>query len=227
MAATVKKEYILKVMEEQNLPYYAVTDGKDMIGLNDDEPNIDAAVRSLEMLLDNVEDGFVVVKLSNVSKKDKGAKGGRNYWNFEFKLNLKKQNEAGIGAAGINSTILQLMEANNTLLRKIEQQANEQKIKELERAIGEAKEEGTGIEKWIPVLTAAMSGQKVGLAGTGAPAMEPPQVDRIVKIRAAIARLGKVDRNIDDTLTLLADFAEEKPEQYLSFIPIIKSQLNK
>lgn len=225
MAATVKKEYILKVMEEQRLPYYAVTDGKDLIGMNDDEPNIDAAVRSLETLLDNVEDGFVVVKLSDASRKDKGAKGGRNYYNFEFKLNLKKPTEAGIGSAGINSTILQLMEQNNNLLRKIEQQQNEQKIKELERAIGEAKEDSGGIEKWIPLLQSVMSGTKVGIAGTEAAPIENAQVDKIEKIRAAITRLGRIDKNLPETLTLLAQFAEQKPEQYLSFIPIIKGQL--
>ena len=138
MAATVKKEYVLKVMEEQSLPFFVVTDGKDTIGINDTEHNIDVAVRSLSDLIDNVEDGFIVVKLSDTSRKDKGKKGGRNYYNYEFKLNLKKSQEAQ-GAIGINSTILELIKTNNDLMRKIEAQEANNKIKDLERTIGEIK----------------------------------------------------------------------------------------
>jgi hypothetical protein len=50
-------------------------------------------------------------------------------------------------------------------------------------------------------------------------------VEKQEKARAAIARLTRVDKNLHDTLTLLADFAEAHPEKYHAFIPMLKAQI--
>jgi len=63
-----------------------------------------------------------------------------------------------------------------------------------------------------------------GLAGPPENETAPlPDQDKQMKMRKALVRLSRVDGDLPETLTALADFAESNPEKYKQYIPILKT----
>ncbi len=226
----VKLDYVYKLMEQRELPYFKVTDGKVLIGKNQEESEPAKAVELLQELLEMVEDSIVTVSLGDKTDKERG-KGGSNWDNYCFKVRLKTtQSEA----VGINGTILSMMKENADLLRKLELQQKENEMKELRKEIQDIKDEKGKpdmLEKYLPLLAGHFAG-KPGIAGADDGEVDEEKIqrqrdeaNRMKKIKLAVFRLAKVDANLPDTLTMLATFAEKQPEKYKTFIPILKSQL--
>jgi len=228
--ALVKKEFVFKIMEDKDLPYFILTDGRNMIDENQDTGITAEAIRQLEETLEAIEDSTVVIKLSNKNKKDK-AKGGKDYENYEYRINLKQAN-AGMTGTGINGTVLGMMEKNNELQRRLDLLEKESELKELRREIAEIKAGGNDqVDKWLPILssfltkdTGAAMKQNVGVAGHEEETINESFIEAQKKTRLALIKLAKVDKNLPDTLTLLADFAERKPNEYLALLPVLKTR---
>lgn len=222
----VKLEYIYKIIEEKELPYFKVTDGKTLIGKNNDESEPAKAVELLRDIIDMIEDSVISISLSEKNDKEK-SRGGSNWDNYNFKVRLKQADSIN-GTGGINGTILSLMEKNNELMRTIGEQQKNQVIEGLQRQITELKEDKAKpdvLEKYAPLLFQALSGKPApaALAGINDGPVNEAAVDKKEQIRAAVIRLSRIDSNLHDTLTRLADFAEAHPDKYKSFIPLIPS----
>jgi hypothetical protein len=226
--AFVKIEYVYKLMEEKNLPYFRVMDGKLLIGENDEESEVQKAVDMLQETIEMVEDSMISIVLSDKTRKERG-KGGSNWDTYNFKIKLKGAETA---SGGINGTILSMMEKNSTLLRQIEIQQKEHEMEALKKQIAElkdAKEKPDMWERYLPLLATHFTGNKIAVAGhEDEPIQEVEntmQEDSINKIKRALKILSKVDNDLPNTLMMLATFAQKQPEKYKSFIPIIKTQI--
>lgn len=224
MAAVVKLEYLYKIIETEALSYYEVTDGRDVIQENQSCDSPDAAIEELRELFENLEDSTVTVKLCDKNKKDR-AKGGKNHKYREYKVRLKSKQSDALGIAG--GSVVQYLERINELQRQIDNNRLEREIEELKRKLESKKEDNPVLEKGLAILSAYLSkGQPAALAGHNDPPLPAAEVETPASVvKKAIARLAKVDPNLPETLTMLADFAEKKPAEFLAFIPIVKSQI--
>lgn len=212
-------------MEEKELPYFTVTDGRDLIDENQSEGSVDKATELLTILFEEIEDSCVHISLCNKTKKER-AKGGKDYVYFQYKVRLRAKEES-IG--GINGTVLSLLEKNNELTRQLLLQGKERELEDLKREIKELKEgkedDISPMEKMaMQALGSLISHNKqqgVGIAGANDEPIETSKVNAQQRVRAALKRLAAVDNDLPGSLELLADFIEKKPEQ----LPIIKAML--
>lgn len=233
--ATVKVEHIFKMMRDKELPYWRLTDNtgtRMMIAENDTEENVETGITMMEEALDNIEDNVVCVMLSNKTKKQK-AGGGRGYHQFEFKINLgRAQTGFSGGNNGMMAMMFQLMEKNSDLLRKIEIAAKEKEFDVIRQELKELKE-GSNTDKLITHLLPhldkllGVQTESHGIAATGEEdeTVDEKIVEKQKKVRIAIKRLAKIDADLPDTLTMLAEFAEKKPDKYKSFIPMLQNMI--
>jgi len=223
--ALVKLDHVLKLMRERELPYWRLTDNsglRNMVAENDTEESVETGIEELEEALSNIEDNIICVMISNRTKKQKSG-GGRGYIQMEMKINLHKA-ETGFGAGnnGMLAMLLAQMEKNSNLVMQLMEQKKESELAELRREIKEMKNDGSGkFEKYQPYLDKLFGVQKEshGIASVGE---EDTEVDeKVVKaqarIRSAIKRLVKIDSNLPDTITLIANFAEKHPDKYKAF----------
>lgn len=227
----VKLDYVKKLMEEKNLPYFKITDGRTLIGKNNDESSPSKAIDSLDEILEMIEDSVVTISLSERPDKDKRA-GGNNMNDYVFKVRLQGEGTNGIGSAGINGTVLSLMKENSDLLRKLEMQNRDQVIEGLKKEMQELKEKKNKpdvLDQYLPLLVQSLTGkpfnQPVAVAGHNDGPVNPDVMERLKKIKLQLMRLEKIDSDLVETLTMLADFAEQNPEKYRAFIPMLKAQL--
>lgn len=227
MAATVKKEFLIKKIEAEKLTCYEVTDGRAKIAENQDCDSPTQCIEELEEIFESVEDAIVVVKVSDRSKKLK-AKGGPPANHYEYRIRLKESAASGIG--GTNQTLMGMMNQIYDLRLQLEKKELEKEKTELLKRL-EKLEEDKGnpmMEKALTMLGTYLSGgQKatIGVAGTDDPHPDEDQVKKQMKVRKALSRLNKIDPDLPDSLTLLADFAEKKPEEYRRFVPMIRSMI--
>src|SRR5258706_8252129 len=90
--AFVNKDHVFKIMRNSECPYWRITDNTGMRHLvdeNDTETNVENAIEQLEATINDIEDNNVCIVISNKTKKEKSG-GGRNYKQYEFKVNLRK-----------------------------------------------------------------------------------------------------------------------------------------
>lgn len=224
MAATINKDYLYRLIEEERLSYYEVTDGRDVIQENQECDSPQKAIEELTDLFENIEDNQVTVKLCDKNKKER-AKGGKGHKYREYKIRLKAKQSDPLGIAG--GSVIGYLERINELQRQIDNQKLEREIEELKRKLESKKEDNPVLEKGLAILSAYLSkGQPAALAGHNDPPLPAADVETpAAVVKKAITRLAKVDPNLPETLTMLADFAEKKPAEFLAFIPIVKSQL--
>lgn len=228
--AIVKLEHVYKMMRQNDCPFWRIADSvgmKSVVAENDEEQILENAIELLQTDLENIDDNNVYITISSHTKAQKG-KGGRSYKQFDFKVNLHKSESAGMagaGAGGLLPMLLQQMKENSELMRKLElknqEVENDKKIAALETQISGAG--STGWEMALPYLDKFLSnGKPVALAGGEDKDVEDKIFEKQQTIRKALARLAKVDKNLPDTLTALANYAEKNPDKYRSFIPFLK-----
>jgi len=230
--AIVKIEHIYKMMRDQELPYWRLTDNsgvRSMYAENDTEENVEKGIEMMEEAIDNIEDNHVCVMISSRTKKQKAA-GGRNFKQFDFKVNLRKI-ETGIAGAGNNNMLALLLaqiEKSNELARQLMLAEKNRELDDVKRQIDElrkAKGNNIDLKQYLPYLDKIFGVQTVGIASTGTEDAEVDEsiIEKQTRVRNAIARLAKIDKHLPDTLTLLANFAERDPKKYLSFIPLLQT----
>ena len=231
--AVVKKEHVLKLVIEKIAPYFTVYDGKSLLASNDEEAEPETAAEMLKDALESIESGIVTVKISDKTRKERG-KGGSSREEYEFKINTAQQQGINGAHGSVNLNAIGYLEKIHELTRTIELQKRDNELKALADKFEELKKEKEApdmLDKWMPLLQSFLSKEgaplktPVGLAGTD----EPPiaegataAIEAQKKMRMALIRLAKVDKNLPETLTTLATFAEKKPAEYLGFIPVVK-----
>lgn len=237
--AIVSKKLLFDIMRSEECPYWRIADATTTIAENDTDEELESAMQSLSDKLNEIESPFVEVKLCNVTKAVIG-KGGNKHKYFLYKVNLSQSSKgtqvAGVGVAGtqqINNEVLKLLKENNELQRKIDRLEDQKKYDQLERKIEGMQREDV-ITKLLsnPAIMNGISGLfggkgNIGIASIGedAPPIETDAIARQQKIKSAIVRLVNVDANFDNTITLLANFAEQNRAQYFESIEMMKTMI--
>ena len=218
----VKLEHVYEMMRKNDCAYWRITGtsgGRNLIDENDTEESVENGIELMQTCIEMIEDNFVCIVISDRNKKEK-AKGGRNYEQFEFRVNLHKS-ETSTGLSGMNNGVLGLliisMKENSELMRQVNDEQRKREMDELNRKIDELKK-GDKIDKYRPYLDKLFdvdsSKQRISLAGNDDGEVNETEVQKQQRIRKALIRLNKVDSHLPDTLTLLANFAEKNPDDY-------------
>lgn len=223
---------VLTLMQQKQIQFFKIFDatGKNLAYIQDDEEiTPQESYNELSEYLKNLEAGIVTIQFSEKSFKDKNSGGNLKSGNYLFKvrvgntLNTPTNNTIN----GFNEDYKDLLKQNYELQNKIMLLEHERKTDEITRKL-EEKIEGLKnedlLEKYAPMLAGLFS----KLTPTATPTQpvingldEKPN-DKKTQITQAINRLLKVDKNLAENLTLLADFGEKNPEKYHSFIPMLK-----
>jgi len=226
MAATVTREFMFQQMVGRKLPYWMVTDGRDTIAENMEEQSVAKSQEMLEEVMSNVLDTFIIVKLSDRTKQER-AKGGNTKTDYlEYKIQLR--GSPSMGGIGGNSMVGDLLNEVKQLQQKNHELQITQLTENMKREMKELKEKLESKDPMSEMALKVISGlfdkdkATVGIAGSEHETVNETEVEKQKKIRAALIRLAKIDKDIANTLTLLADFAENNPEKYHAFIPMLK-----
>lgn len=222
--AYVNPEYVTKLMQEKDLKFFVVldSDGKSILAdQQNSDITLDKAVSMLKEVFDEITGPYVIVKLRDKSRKQTSAGGDIKTGNYDFKVKLGEAAISGPNAP--NATITGLLNRINALETALVRQEKDFQLKELQRQFDEFKENQKSpyLEQLMPLLASCLTGSKP--APIASPGIAGVEDDPKEKIKEAIKRLAKVDKNIADTLTALADFAERKPEMYMQYIPLLKT----
>lgn len=223
MAVRIKKEFLFKEIEKEGLFFYSVVEGSNVIAENQSCDSVEQCIEELTEVFESLDESSVIVKLSNKKKSDR-SKGGRDHKYREYKVGLRSSDSLGSGAGSLS-----MLERIFQLQLELKLRDKDKEKEDLERRIKELEEGGNNpmLEKGINLIAGFLSSQgKTVVAGhndgplPGAGVATPAE-----RVKAAISRLAKIDPQCVDTLELLADFAEKKPEDYRRFIPIVKGMV--
>jgi len=214
-------------LHDKQLPYWTVSDGRSVIAFNDDEDSLSKSEELLQEVLDNVLDAYVIVKISERPRKDL-SKGGNTRSNFlEYKIQLKAASQPGVrGISGNSNNVDELHQEIKKLRDELHKKELEVIKDNFQRQIDELKEKKNDpmTEMGMQVLSGLLIPKKtVAVAGAEDEAVKTDFVEKQKRIKLALVKLSKVDPDLDQTMTLLAEFAVNNPDQYKSFIPMLKS----
>lgn len=216
----VSKETIYRKMEELDLPYYQVFDGKQKVDENQTDENTENAIQDLRTILDDLEGNSVTVKVSNRNSAEK-AKGGRGYEHYEYTVKLTATRTE---ANGNISLLKELYELKNQM--QIDRLTNE-----FEKKLAEAtkKDKDSPADRalvaLLPAIQKAFLGQNTpGIAGIGEEVKEANLKGASVKeIRTAIIKSLMTSDPTEylEVLAAIATIAEKKPTEYATYKPML------
>ena len=232
---TININTVLQIMQQKQISFFKVFDvtGKNLSYIQDNEEVTPAeAFNELKDYLQNLEPGIVTIIFSEQSFKEKnkgGAAAATKNYTFKARVgNTTNLNQPAIN--GLNEDYKELLKQNYELQNKImlleHQKHTDEATRKLEEKIEGLKNEDA-LEKYAPLLTGLFARFMPGAeTAAAAPAIngldEEQQPTKKTIITNAINRLLKVDNNLAENLTLLADFAEKQPQKYKSFVPMLK-----
>lgn len=230
--ATITKKLLFDVMRNEDKPYWWLYDRTTTIAENQTDGTVEGSIQLLEQVLSEVENPYVDINICDKTKQEI-SRGGNKQKHNTYTINLgfdKKKSESSVSPS-LNKDILRLMEENHKLQRDIDRLKDQQKYDALILKIDEIKNNDV-LSKLLsnPQILNGISGifgvkQPMGIAsvGEGDEPITANVADRHQKIREAIIRLSKIDNKFDDTITMLADFAEKNRDQYFESIEYIKN----
>lgn len=222
MAARVKKEFLFKEIEREELCFYTVVEGSNIIAENQSCDSVEQCKEELNEVFESLDESSVIVKLSNKKKSDR-AKGGRDHKYREFRVGLRSVDSSGAGAGNLS-----MLERIFALQLELKMRDKDKEKEDLERRIKELEESGNNpmLEKGLNLIAGFLQGQgKTVVAGHEDAPLSSSGATPAERVRAAVSRLAKIDSNCVATLELLADFAEKKPEDYKRFIPVVRGMV--
>jgi len=236
----VNKDYIAELMQSENLYLFTLhgVDGKSILCEQDDEGfKVGEAIQKLDHCLESLEPNQVVyLTLRRTTKKDKSL-GGAVRGNYQFKIRTGAAKPINghtpqIDNSLVNAEILRLMQEKKELELKMADLKAEQKHAELTRQIEEIKN-GSVLEKYAPQILALMQnmfaknqGATVGVAGLeDTETQTNTEATPKQRITIAINKLMHIDKDFVNTIELLAKFAEQNPQSYLGFLPMLRGQV--
>lgn len=220
----VNKDWLIKKIENDNLPYWKVYDGKELIEQNQTESDSQKSAQELNYLLDDLEGNICRVVISNKSNSEK-AKGGRDYLNFEYQVKLSGSKTESSGNMALLKEIFDL---------KMQIQINELK-KEHEKALQALEGKGgsgldKALEKLMPLIQAyGMRYLQPGVAGINDAAPTETQLEGPTpqeRLAASIKILKKADADYIQVIESIALIAASNIAMYKQYKPIIIEAAN-
>ena len=243
MALLINRSEALSRISENEVESMVVKQGNSVVYKSPSD-GTDSATCLIELtrILDQSLPGqSILVEYSEISPKKRGqGVGPIRTLSFSVKTGPEiSQSIQGIGNNGMNQNIQGLIEENAKLKYDLkEHQLStefDNKLKEMEERL--SSKNGSIISQLGELLTSPIGqialskffGVNPGMeqlpssvAVAGMETAQPGDEEK-KKIFVSINRLYKIDQNLHNTLTDLADFAEKSPDKFLSFIPLLKS----
>lgn len=221
-------EKVKSLMIEGNLSYFSVTHNASTLYQQTEELTATESAAKLCDFVEGLDYPYIDVKLSDKSPGDK-SKGGR-FVNLTHRIKLVDapgKSEAGSGAG----TISLLREIAELKTQIVENKYNAL-IKELNDKIDDIKENNKNPmqDAALQMLMNMFAGQ-TPIAAPSAPALAGHETapDTVkseqTRIKEALKKIRSADRNYIDTLEMIAQLAETKPQVYRNSLPLLKSQL--
>lgn len=223
MAITVKKEFVLEAISKENLPFYVISDGRNVIAENQEINDCETARSQVEEILGMVDDASVIITLSELNKKEVGKGGAKGSKRREFRVMLKSKTNEGV--QGATSREFALMETIANLRVEIVMLKNQHALELLTIKHESNKEQSPWMNIAMQGLAGLLNPQKPGIAGHNDPHVEPQEIKMSseAKVKKALSILNKIDQNLPDTLLRLAEFAERDPNKYNSLLPLLNT----
>lgn len=234
--AYVKISKVISVMREDDIRFFTVTDTdkSKLIELKTGDHSVEHAVDKLEDFLSDLSGTWVNVNLRKKETKATGAGGDNKTGNYDFKVALNGwSSESGSSSSksSDNNLVMSLMrelsdqKIENMRLQMQMMQKSEMDV--LNKKL-EALSEGSPLDKYLPVLMPMfqkISGMPMANAAPGIHGVEEEESKATAKdkLKSAINRLAKADKQLIANLTKLADLAEQKPEVYKMAIAQLNS----
>lgn len=221
-------------MRNEDKPYWELYDRSTTIAENQDESVVEGSINLLEQVLLEIENPYVDINICDKTKKEIGRGGNKQRYN-KFTINLGHSSKEVAKSTGLSKVERDLIEKNFELQRKIDRLEDQKKYDELLRKIDDIKNNDVlskllsspQVMQGIGSLLGVKPGTTMGIASAGVEDETIPAsaVERQQKIKAAIVRLARIDSRFDDTITMLADFAEKNPEQYFESIKVMQTMI--
>lgn len=231
--AEVTAEFVVKQMEQYDCSYFTIKDS-DRTSIIDEQQDSDVstkqAIAQLQETLASINGNFVFVEISKKNRRQKANGGDVRAGHYSYRVNLNSNTKSINGGVNMadNAAYRALMEQNNALRLQIVEMKKDQEMDELRREIAEIKEGGRNpmLEQLMPAVIGYLGNSGTGAVAPGIAGTETEQEPSSnERLKAAFAKLKKVDPTYIDTICMLADFAEKKPEQYKGFLPMLKNML--
>lgn len=214
--AFVKKDFVIKKISQEGLPYFEIFDGKNLLASNQDNSNVDEAIDMINDTFDNVEDCKVVIKLSNKTKIERG-KGGKNHLYYEFQINLKTTAIASISSSKDSENYLREIYELKNQITALE---NKHAIELLKKQFEDSQKEDKNplLETAINGIIQAFGQQKptIAVAGLNEEPIQAATEEPTTRIKNALKKIATIEPDLPGTLEKLADFAINNTVQYNS-----------
>lgn len=231
----VKPQFIFDEMIRENLPFYEVMDGQTRIDeCQDMNATPERSVEDLRECLESLTGGFVTIKISAKTKKEKA--NGRDYSlrSYNVKLGGTVNQVNGIGSAS-GDDYKSLHQEIASLKEQLIEAKYKHEIAGLQEQINTIKNEKTDTVGQIAELlltqyfaaSQTANGQKpiVGIAGTAQPVTDALKAnENKQRFTAAVKALQAIDSDFVSTLEALAKFAQQNTQQYISYTQLLKAQ---
>lgn len=220
---------ITDAMKKAEVVFWCVyePDGKTIISEQEDDISPSESQALMHGTLDSLE-GTVKVVLSNMSKAQKRSQGGSKNMTYLIRLGQSQASQNNAGLSGLLDLHTRLMNEQIAGIKK--DLDHEREIEKLQRKLKD-KDKPDMVEQYLPLLVPVLS-KFVGMdipvvSAPGISGHEPGKISQedIMRINKAVATLCRIDPAFVDTIETLAEFAMKKPKKYLSYIPLLKSQI--
>lgn len=242
----VSPELLCNRIKEDNYPFWTVSDGVNVYGINNGEEEHSKSITRLKNTLDEIDGECVTVSIRDKTPQQGNPRYERQANRikeqiFSVKLEPKKRTITALKETNNSDSFFSNGELKNFFFenQELKLQINSLKrdLAEAQKAIAELEEELNEVEEVEETDTIAglpkemVQNAVMGILGlTQKQNSNQPingiEVDGVEnkteKLKSILQRIKAVDRNYVENLEVLAKFMEQQPQQYFSFLPTMK-----
>jgi hypothetical protein len=242
----VSPELLCNRIKEDNYPFWTVSDGVNVYGINNGEEEHSKSITRLKNTLDEIDGESVTVSIRDKTPQQGNPRYERQANRikeqiFSVKLEPKKRTIAAIKETGnidsffSNNELKGYFIENNDL--KIQIHNLKRDLAEAQKTIAELEEELNEVEEVEETDTIAglpkemVQNAVMGILGLTQKQNSNQPINGIEvegtenkteKLKNILQRIKAVDRNYVENLEVLAKFIEKQPQQYFAFLPTMK-----
>lgn len=242
----VSPELLCARIREDNYPFWTVSDGVNVYGINNGEEEHSKSITRLKNTLDEIDGESVTVSIRDKTPQQGNPRYERQANRikeqiFSVKLEPKKRTITALKETSNNDSFFSNGELKNFFFenQELKLQINSLKrdLAEAQKAIAELEEELNEVEEVEETDTIAglpkemVQNAVMGILGLTQKQNSNQPINGIEvegtenkteKLKTILQRIKAVDRNYVENLEVLAKFMEQQPQQYFSFLPTMK-----
>jgi hypothetical protein len=242
----VSPELLCNRIKEDNYPFWTVSDGVNVYGINNSEEEHSKSITRLKNTLDEIDGESVTVSIRDKTPQQGNPRYERQANRikeqiFSVKLEPKKRIT---GTTSTKESISDSFFSNGELKNfffenqdlKLQIQSLKRDLAELQKLNAELEAELNEVEEVEETETIAglpkemVQNAVMGILGLTQKqnstqpinGIEVHTENNVDKLKSTLQRIKAVDPNYIDNLEILAKFMEQQPQQYFAFLPTMK-----